>query len=526
MLFRSLTIDLSNVFTDPDNDDNAITKSVTSNSNDQLLTTTVNGDQLTLNITPDLRASTLIRVEANSNGQTVTDAFFVIVGEPTLVSQFDNRNGSGLQSQQFTDNADAIVQLADDFQVPAGEIWDIQNITVFGGTNTETFNTFGVEIYGENTGFPDDFDLIYSELVNFTQEPGNLIAQLPVDVQNLPEGRYWVSVYAVTTTANSWVWGRAEPVTGSELVLNDREGIFANTTANEWIPGSDVDVFDEDLAFSIHGVTEVPPAAPSDVTVTEATAGTINIAWTDNSDNETGFTVFRQANGEEGEALGTVTGTTFEDNTAATNTSYTYSVRAENAFNSDLAAAEAFLTLPAAPTVTIAQLLVDPNFTFIIEWESNDGATEFELDVSTDNFATFLNGFESFPTTETGVTFENMPPADYQVRVRAVNSAGVSPNSEVQETTITTDVDDLLEKALNVYPNPAVDQLTIDLPAILNGEAQLDIYNLSGSSVMKAKMKATGKDQLVLDVREINRGIYLLVVQGDQYRAQARFVKK
>ncbi len=72
-------IDLSHVFNDIDNVDSLITKEIQSNSNEELLSATITGDALQIELKPDQNGQAQIIVQANSNGQTVTDTFQVIV---------------------------------------------------------------------------------------------------------------------------------------------------------------------------------------------------------------------------------------------------------------------------------------------------------------------------------------------------------------------------------------------------------------------------------------------------------------
>ncbi|CAD5924751.1 polysaccharide deacetylase family protein [Planktothrix agardhii] len=86
----SKTIDLSNVFDDVDNDKNLIVKTVKTNSNEALVTSSISGNTLTLNYLKDQSGKADITVEATSNGQTVTDTFTVNVAPvddpPTVAS--------------------------------------------------------------------------------------------------------------------------------------------------------------------------------------------------------------------------------------------------------------------------------------------------------------------------------------------------------------------------------------------------------------------------------------------------------
>lgn len=74
-------IDLSNVFTDVDNDDAAITKAVITNTNPSLVTANIAGDTFTLDYQVDQFGTADITVEATSNGKTVTDTLTVTVNQ-------------------------------------------------------------------------------------------------------------------------------------------------------------------------------------------------------------------------------------------------------------------------------------------------------------------------------------------------------------------------------------------------------------------------------------------------------------
>ena len=74
-------IDLSGVFTDPDNDNASITKAVTANSNIDLVDTQIVGDTLSLIFSTDMFGTAEITVTGTSNGKMVEDTFSVTVNE-------------------------------------------------------------------------------------------------------------------------------------------------------------------------------------------------------------------------------------------------------------------------------------------------------------------------------------------------------------------------------------------------------------------------------------------------------------
>jgi len=74
-----MIIDLAPVFTDADNDDLAIIKTLHSNTNPALVTAILSDNSLTLSFHANQNGSAIITIQANSNGVNITDAFEVTV---------------------------------------------------------------------------------------------------------------------------------------------------------------------------------------------------------------------------------------------------------------------------------------------------------------------------------------------------------------------------------------------------------------------------------------------------------------
>jgi PKD repeat protein len=83
-------IDLSSVFTDSDNDDQAIVKTIISNDNESLVKTTINNNQLVLSYTSDAFGTATIVIRGTSGGKHVDDSFMLTVisvdDPPTLLN--------------------------------------------------------------------------------------------------------------------------------------------------------------------------------------------------------------------------------------------------------------------------------------------------------------------------------------------------------------------------------------------------------------------------------------------------------
>ena len=121
-------------------------------------------------------------------------------------------------------------------------------------------------------------------------------------------------------------------------------------------------------------------------------------------------------------------------------TAYKYRVRAVNAngtsVNSNVidVTTSAAGTAPAAPVAIAATVISSTGFT--ANWNTVTGATGYQLDISTDNFATFVTGYNSKSVTAiTEVVTGLAAITAYKYRVRATNASGTSASSNVIDAT-------------------------------------------------------------------------------------------
>lgn len=99
--------------------------------------------------------------------------------------------------------------------------------------------------------------------------------------------------------------------------------------------------------------SQLAPAAPTAMTATAASPTQVNLAWTDNSSNETGFKVERSADGGTTFtqiALTAAGAIAYSDTTAVAGATYTYRVKATNAAGDSAYATAAAITTPALPS--------------------------------------------------------------------------------------------------------------------------------------------------------------------------------
>jgi hypothetical protein len=199
-------------------------------------------------------------------------------------------------------------------------------------------------------------------------------------------------------------------------------------------------------------VVTVLLVAPSNLTATTATATSIKLSWMDNSNNETGFAVWRSINGAAATlvttvtrtaALGTATGgtVTYTNTGLAAGNTYAYFVTAVNATGPSIASntVSVVFAAPAAPSnLAGAAVRINGNTTkdsVTLNWTDNStNETLFTIQRATN--AAFTAGVASYTVAANAITFSQndtrrttitTPPSNgYYFRVRATNLLGNS----------------------------------------------------------------------------------------------------
>lgn len=176
-----------------------------------------------------------------------------------LYDQFGNVSGSATSSQQYGAPDQAYDdQAADDFVVPAGQIWNVSRVNVLGtyqgGPSASSVNIF---FYGNSATLPDN-----SPICTYLDTPitsgagsGNFNVTLPSTCV-LSSGTYWVSIQVKLATGNQWFWFDRTVQSASRAAWRNPGGAWGfgcpNWTAREvcW-----QDPSHPDQAFQLEGST-------------------------------------------------------------------------------------------------------------------------------------------------------------------------------------------------------------------------------------------------------------------------------
>lgn len=196
-------------------------------------------------------------------------------------------------------------------------------------------------------------------------------------------------------------------------------------------------------AYATSGtVAVVVPAIPTNLTATIASATSVSLRWTDASNNETSFAVWRSDNGAAAVQVGTVTRTatqttatggtvTFTNTGLTAGNTYAYYVTAINIVGQSNASNTVTLsfTAPAAPT-SLAVTAIPfnrNNDTVTLTWVNPAGNNQTSFSIQRANNSAFNGAITSTAAgTATTLTQNVRRGTTCYYRIRAVNSVGTS----------------------------------------------------------------------------------------------------
>ncbi|MCA3067817.1 MAG: T9SS type A sorting domain-containing protein, partial [Rhodocyclaceae bacterium] len=177
----------------------------------------------------------------------------------------------------------------------------------------------------------------------------------------------------------------------------------------------------------------------------------------------------------------TVSGTSDAVTGLTANTAYKYRVRAVNAggtsANSNVIDVTTLVNPPAASAATT---ITQTGFT--ANWNAVTGATGYRLDVSADNFATFVTGFSDKAVSGTSDAVTGLAAnTAYKYRVRAVNANGTSANSNVIDVTTLAKQDQTITFA--ALPDRTIGDAAFTLSATASSALAVSFESLTTSKV-------------------------------------------
>ena len=147
-----------------------------------------------------------------------------------------------------------------------------------------------------------------------------------------------------------------------------------------------------------------------------------------------------------------------------------------------------------------------------VTWDAVDGISEYGIYRNEEFFATVENNSFIDTTAEVG--------KEYCYRIKSVIGNNSSALSEESCSIITGESVEEHNSYINIHPNPANDKIFIATE--LNVE-EIAIYDIYGRTVRQQVNKTTG--QQVIDVADLENGIYFINIKTDKGNIVRRFIK-
>lgn len=178
-----------------------------------------------------------------------------------LYDQTDNPSINGTPSQYFPDFGGG-GYTADDFVVPSGEMWSIEQLFILGSYSAGDGPApdWDVNIYADNAGSPGSLVASASAVVATSDVAGDVTLDLSPAL-SLSAGTYWLSVnanMAYGANTEQWFWTARTVQTGQPYYWQDPLNLFA-TGCTSWMPGASVcgvgGGVDPDILFQISGTS-------------------------------------------------------------------------------------------------------------------------------------------------------------------------------------------------------------------------------------------------------------------------------
>jgi hypothetical protein len=122
-------------------------------------------------------------------------------------------------------------------------------------------------------------------------------------------------------------------------------------------------------------------------------------------------------------------------------------------------------------------------------------------------------------------------PANAQVAFRATSQYGnnIFVDNVNFRTGSATGIEEFVSGgAVNIYPNPVFDQMTVALNMVKSAKVSFQVVNMLGQQVSQSIVKdlTTGQTNTILSTGDLAPGVYFLNIVTDKGNLQQKFVKK
>ncbi|MGE5416207.1 MAG: fibronectin type III domain-containing protein [Acidobacteriota bacterium] len=188
-------------------------------------------------------------------------------------------------------------------------------------------------------------------------------------------------------------------------------------------------------------IPQAAPTAPTDLQKGNVTFASVQLTWTDSSNNENGFIIERKGQGSEYASIGNTGANinTFIDSTVSSSSTYIYRVKAVNNTGSSPYSGELSVTTPTAPKPSAPVLSAsDTNGSATVSWTCATSGVGFVLErkLSGNAYTNIGGTLSSSPYVDSLVTANNT----YYYKIRAVKDSVYSDYSNEVSINMSTPI--------------------------------------------------------------------------------------
>ena len=311
-----------------------------------------------------------------------------------------------------------------------------KDTTTYTDTGLTPGTTYTYTVRATNSAGPSGFSTPSSATtpVNPASTPTDLVATAAA---NNEVDLIWTdtagdaTAFKIERKVAGGTYTQIDKVTGDQRRYADTT-VSPNTTYTYRIRATNA-IADSDYSNEATATTPLAPAAPTGLTAVASSPAQINLSWTDNATDATGFRIDRKSDGGMFTPIAVLDSSAraFFDNTVIANTAYTYEVLATSANGdsapSNTATATTAPLPPGAPTSLKAAATSSTQITISWIYNNND-QTGFKIERKSGNgsFAPVAQvGPNITSYTDSGLS----PNVIYTYRVQSVNVGGASAYS-------------------------------------------------------------------------------------------------
>lgn len=175
------------------------------------------------------------------------------------------------------------------------------------------------------------------------------------------------------------------------------------------------------------------------------------------------------------------------------------------------------------PQIAFPATSVTPH-SFLANWQYIPGTDSCMLQVSENNFAAFLEGYESVIVKSESLSVDDLEEGkQYQYRVKRFKNNKSSAFSEVIAVNVITAIEEEGSMQINVYPNPVTDHLLVELPSDMS-QAEVVIHSMTGNIIEEYIIQRDGP--AVINVQNFPAGIFIMSVSSQGKTKKFKLVRE